>query len=108
MSDYDVIVIGGGSAGLAAAIKAKELGLKTLLIENTDKLGGILLQCIHPGFRLHYYKEDLTGTEFIYKFIKKAEETGLEYRLKTYVLDVNVLAQGIPYWLSAFAGYKAR
>ncbi len=92
MTDYDVIVIGGGPAGLAAAIKAKELGLKTLLIENTDKLGGIPLQCVHPGFGLHYFKEDLTGTEFIHRFIRKAEDVGLEYRLRTYVLGVDVVA----------------
>jgi len=92
MLNYDVVVIGGGPAGLAAAIKAKELNLKTLLIENTDKLGGIPLQCIHPGFGLHYFKEDLTGTEYIYRFIDKAEKIGLEYKLRTYVLNVDVIA----------------
>jgi pyruvate/2-oxoglutarate dehydrogenase complex dihydrolipoamide dehydrogenase (E3) component len=60
--EYDTVVIGGGPAGIAAAIKATELGLKTILIENRDLLGGILLQCVHTGFGLHYFKEDLTGT----------------------------------------------
>ncbi|RLF23061.1 MAG: pyridine nucleotide-disulfide oxidoreductase [Thermoprotei archaeon] len=89
---YDVVVIGGGPAGLAAAIRAKELGLKTILLENTDKLGGIPLQCVHTGFGLHYFKEDLTGTEFIYRFIRKAEQIGLEYKLRTYALELDIIA----------------
>ena len=53
--DYDVLVVGGGPAGLSAAIKAKKLGLSPLLIENREMLGGVPLQCIHPGFGLHYF-----------------------------------------------------
>ncbi|MCD6360618.1 MAG: FAD-dependent oxidoreductase, partial [Armatimonadetes bacterium] len=57
---YDVVVIGGGPGGLAAAIKAKKLGLKVLIVDENEYLGGILPQCIHPGFGIHYFKEDLT------------------------------------------------
>ncbi len=92
MERYDVAVIGGGPAGLAAAIKAMELGLQTLLIEATDRLGGIPLQCIHPGFGLHYFKEDLTGTEFIHRFIEKAQSVDLDYRLRTYVAEIEVVS----------------
>ena len=67
---FECIVIGGGAAGLAGALEAHRLGLKTLLIENNDRLGGIPFQCIHPGFGLFHYKEDLTGTEFAERFIK--------------------------------------
>ncbi|HIP88743.1 MAG TPA: FAD-dependent oxidoreductase [Thermococcus paralvinellae] len=87
-NDYDVIVIGGGPAGLAAAIKAKEYGLKVLLLENRDVLGGIPLQCVHPGFGLHYFKEDLTGTEFIYRFIEKFKELGIEYYTGSHVMKI--------------------
>ena len=92
MESYDVVVIGGGPAGLAAAIKAVELGLRTLLIEASDRLGGIPLQCIHPGFGLHYFGEDLTGTEFIHRFIEKARGVGLDYMLRTHVVDVEVVS----------------
>lgn len=87
-NDYDVVVIGGGPAGLAAAIKAKEHGLKVLLIENRKTLGGIPLQCVHPGFGLHYFKEDLTGTEFIYRFINKFLGMGIEYYTGAHVVSI--------------------
>ncbi len=89
---YDVIVIGGGPAGLAAAIKSFEYGLKTLLIEVNDRLGGIPLQCIHPGFGIHYFGEDLTGTEFIYRLIEKVKKLGIEHMLRAFVMDIDVLA----------------
>jgi len=85
---YDSIIIGGGPAGLAAAIKAKELGLKVLLLENRDVLGGIPLQCLHPGFGLHYFKEDLTGTEFIYRFINKFQEMGIEHFTNAHLTEI--------------------
>lgn len=83
---YDVLVMGGGPAGLAAAVKAAELGLKPLIIEARDRLGGIPLQCIHPGFGIHYFREDLTGPEFVYRFIDKVGELGVPALTSAYVL----------------------
>ena len=74
---FDCVVIGGGAAGLAGALEAHRLGLQTLLIENNDRLGGIPFQCIHPGFGLFHYKEDLTGTEFAERFIKSFHEQNI-------------------------------
>ena len=91
-NDYDVVVIGGGPAGLAAAIKAKELGLRVLLIENRDRIGGIPLQCVHPGFGLHYFREDLTGTEFIYRFIEKFHKLGIDYYTQAHVMEIKNLS----------------
>ncbi|CAI1491984.1 Putative NAD(FAD)-dependent dehydrogenase [Thermococcus nautili] len=88
MLSYDVVVIGGGPAGMAAAIKAKELGLKVLLLDENDYLGGILPQCIHPGFGLHYYKEELTGPEFAARLAKRLVELGVEYRTAARVLEI--------------------
>jgi len=82
---YDVVVIGGGPAGLAVAVKTWEKGLKTLVVETRDRLGGIPLQCIHPGFGIHYFKEDLTGPEFVYRFIDKLDDTDIDYTVKSYV-----------------------
>ncbi len=92
MIKYDVVVIGGGPAGLAAAIKAKNLGLKVLLLENRERLGGIPLQCVHPGFGLHYFKEDLTGTEFIYRILEKFEELKIEHYTNAHVLDISYMS----------------
>ena len=76
---YDVIVVGGGPAGLAAACSAKEAGAKDVLVLERDKeAGGILNQCIHNGFGLHYFKEELTGPEYAARFVNKAEELGIE------------------------------
>ncbi|MDK2870811.1 MAG: hypothetical protein PWQ16_163 [bacterium] len=91
-SRYDAIVIGGGPAGLAAAIKAKEAGLKVLLLENRDVWGGIPLQCVHPGFGLHYFKEDLTGTEFIYRFIDKFEKLGIEGYTNAHLIEIGLIS----------------
>ncbi|NJE42585.1 NAD(P)/FAD-dependent oxidoreductase [Thermococcus sp. GR6] len=88
MLNYDVVVIGGGPAGMAAAVRAKELGLKVLLLDDNDYLGGILPQCIHPGFGLHYFKEELTGPEFAARFAKRLVELGVDYRTAARVLEI--------------------
>ena len=86
----DVVVVGGGPAGLAAAVSAKEEGAKkVLIIERDNALGGILQQCIHPGFGLTRFKEELTGPEYYSRFTDKAEEVGVEYLLNSMVLQVD-------------------
>ena len=86
----DLIIIGGGSAGLSAAIAAYEEGLRDILIiERNKELGGILNQCIHNGFGLHYFKEELTGPEYAQRLIDKVLEYNISYRLDTMVLDLN-------------------
>ncbi|WP_245612436.1 NAD(P)/FAD-dependent oxidoreductase [Palaeococcus ferrophilus] len=88
MLSYDVVVIGGGPAGMAAAAKAKELGLNVLLLDENDYLGGILPQCVHPGFGIHYFREELTGPEFASRLAKKMVKLGVEYRTAARVLEI--------------------
>lgn len=86
---YDVIVIGAGPAGLAAALKAKETGCKdVLIIERDREPGGILNQCIHNGFGLHHFKEELTGPEYADRFIKAVNEADIPIMLNTMVLNI--------------------
>lgn len=90
MKSYDLVIVGGGPAGLAAAVSAKENGINNILIIERDKeLGGILNQCIHNGFGLHTFKEELTGPEYASRFIEKVLSLGISYKLNTMVMDIS-------------------
>ncbi len=89
MKPYDLVIIGGGPAGLAAAVSARNAGIRDILILERDaELGGILNQCIHNGFGLHTFKEELTGPEYASRFIAQVQELGIDYKLNTMVLDL--------------------
>ena len=88
--DYDVIVIGGGPAGMSAGLESAKNGAKTLIIERNPFLGGILKQCIHNGFGLHYFKEEFTGPEYAEKFIKLVKkQKNLKVLLNAFVTNIN-------------------
>ncbi|MCD8224251.1 MAG: NAD(P)/FAD-dependent oxidoreductase [Clostridiales bacterium] len=90
MIRHDIVVIGGGPAGLAAAAAAKKKGIDDILILERDTLlGGILNQCIHNGFGLHTFKEELTGPEYAARYIEQVKELGIPYRTGSMVIDVN-------------------
>ena len=90
MENRDLVIIGGGSAGMAAAIGAYNEGIRDILIlEKGEFLGGILNQCIHNGFGLTEFKEELTGPEFAYRFIEQVKEKGIEFKLHSFVTDIS-------------------
>lgn len=90
MQTRELVIIGGGSAGLAAAVSAYEEGIRDILVlERDEYLGGILNQCIHNGFGLHEFKEQLSGPEYAERFINQIKERNIEYKLKAMVISVS-------------------
>ena len=90
MRNTDILIIGGGPAGLAAAVGAYEAGARdSLILDREERLGGILKQCIHNGFGLHTFKEELTGPEYAQRFIEKVLAYQIPYQTETMVLDVS-------------------
>ncbi|QEE15911.1 NAD(P)/FAD-dependent oxidoreductase [Promethearchaeum syntrophicum] len=87
--DIEVVIIGGGPAGLAAALAACDEGASVAILERDHELGGILQQCIHNGFGLRYFKEELTGPEYAQRFINKVRESGIKIFLNTMVLQIS-------------------
>ena len=101
---YDVVVIGGGPAGLASAMAARQNGAKSVLIIERDKeLGGILNQCIHNGFGLHHFKEELTGPEYAGKYIDEVDKTDIDILLDTMVIEIT--PDKMVYCSSSIHGY---
>jgi NADPH-dependent 2,4-dienoyl-CoA reductase/sulfur reductase-like enzyme len=93
MSNYtnvDLVIVGGGPAGMSAAVAAYDAGLRNILIlERDTSLGGILRQCIHNGFGLHRFKEELTGPEYAYRYELQVRERNIPFKLNTMVLDIS-------------------
>jgi len=106
MNKFDVAVIGGGPAGLAAAIAAEQSGAKTALIERENRLGGILKQCIHDGFGLIRFGEKLSGPEYSQRYIAELRKTGVSVHLQKFVVRINKLPGGFEMVLSGSGGIE--
>lgn len=106
MDIYDVTVIGGGPAGLAAAISASEKGAKVLLIEREERLGGVLKQCIHDGFGLIRFGEKLSGCEYACRYIETIRQTPVEIRTSTFASQINNTKEGFALSLTQRSGYE--
>ena len=100
---YDVVIIGGGPAGMAAALASRKQGAKTLILERDVRLGGILNQCIHQGFGLHYFGEEMTGPEYADRFRKTVEAEDIDVMLESMVLSLDENKE--VYVLSPTQGY---
>lgn len=103
---YDVIVLGGGPAGLAAAIEATKQGARALLVERERKLGGILKQCVHDGFGLLYFKERLTGPEYAQRFLDEFHEMNIDFILNSFVTDVHKEEDGFTILVQSAEGMR--
>ena len=86
---FDVVVIGGGPAGMAAALAAQKAGAQVAIVEREQHLGGILRQCIHPGFGLSHFKQELTGPEYAQRFIDQVRATDIVLFLDSMVLGID-------------------
>lgn len=86
---FDVVVIGGGPAGMAAALSANKAGARVAIVEREQHLGGILRQCIHPGFGLSHFKQELTGPEYAQRFIDQVRETDITLFLDSMVIGID-------------------
>src|SRR6056297_309960 len=90
----DALVIGGGAAGMSAAATISAAGFSTALVEREEELGGVLLQCIHNGFGLHEFKEELTGPEYAERWVGIIEEVPVKVFCVTTLMEMNILEGG--------------